>query len=121
MKTLDDIVLAQSYAGKLYDMNRLLRVSYQSRDDRYIADCHSYRKELLDMFGITSILFDGWGYSGIELSIFINIKDNRIESCGIDKCKYSCGGHGRPSVKVLKPTQQEIRIFKRIMEYITTW
>ena len=118
MNKLDDIILAQSYVGKSYDIDKLLSVSYQSGDNRYKADCHSYNEELLNLFGITSILFEGWGCFGIELSIFINTKDNRIESCGIDKCKYSCGGHGRPSVKVLKPTQQEIRIFKRIMEYI---
>ena len=119
MQKLDELVLAQSYIGKSYDIKKLLTVSYQNGDNRYIADCHNYKKELLDLFGITSTLFDNWGYSGIELSIFINIKGNEIESCGMDKCKYSCSGHGRPTAKVLHPTQQEIRLFRRIMEYVT--
>lgn len=118
MKKLDELVLAQSYIGKSYDIKKLLTVSYQNGDNRYIADCHNYKKELLDLFGITSTLLEKWGFYGIEVSIFINIKGNEIENCGIDKCK-SCGGHGRPTVKVLQPTQQELRIFRRIMEYVT--
>ncbi len=119
MQKLNEIEIAQSYIGKTYDIKKLLTVSYQNGDNRYKVDCYNYRKELLDLFGITSALLEKWGCYGIEVSVFINIKDNKIESCGIDKCKYSCSGHGRPTVKVLKPTQQEIRIFKRIMEYIT--
>lgn len=116
---MKELVIAQSYIGKSYDIKKLLTVSYQNGDNRYIADCHNYKKELLDLFGITSTLLDNWGYSSIELSIFINIKDNKIVSCGMDKCRNTCCGHGRPSVKVLKPTQQEIRIFRRIMDYVT--
>ena len=119
MKKLDEIEIAQYYKGKPYDIQKFLKVSHQNGDNRYIADCHNYKNDLLDLFGITSTLLENWGCRGIELSIFINIKDNEIESCGMDKCKHSCSGHGRPSVKVLQPTQQEIRLFKRIMDYVT--
>lgn len=120
MKTLNEHEMAQSYAGKPYDIQKLSTFAYQNGDNRYTSDCHNYKSDLLDLFGITTTLLENWGYYGIELSIFMNIKDNEIESCGIDKCKYSCGGHGRPKVKVMHPTQQEIRIFKRIMDYVTT-
>lgn len=119
MKKLDELEIARSYTGKSYNSEKLSKVSYKNGDNRYISDCHNYREELLDLFGITSTILEKWGFYGIELSIFINIKGNEIESCGVDKCKYSCSGHGRPNVKVLQPTQQELRIFKRIMEYVT--
>lgn len=119
MNKLDVLSIARSYIGKSFDIEKLSKVAYKNGDNRYIADCHNYKEELLDLFGITSTLLERWGFYGIEFSIFINIKGNEIESCGMDKCKYSCSGHGRPSVKVLKPTQQEIRIFRRIMDYIT--
>lgn len=119
MKKLDELEIARSYIGKPYDIEKLSKVSYKNGDNRYIADCHNYKEELLYLFGITSTLLERWGFYGIEFSVFINIKGNEIESCGMDKCKYSCSGHGRPKVKVLHPTQQELRVFKRVMEYIT--
>ena len=120
MIKLTEQEIAQAYKGKPFDIEKLSKVAYKNGDNRYIADCHNYKEELLDLFGITSTLLERWGFYSIEFSIFINIKGNEIVSCGMDKCKYSCGGHGRPSVKVLQPTRQELRIFKRIMEYITT-
>lgn len=119
MKKLDELEIAQAYIGKPCDREKLSKVSYKNGDNRYITDCHNYKEELLDLFGLTSTLLEKWGFYGTEVSVFINIKGNEIENCGIDKCKYSCGGHGRSTVKALKPTQQELRIFKRIMEYIS--
>ena len=118
MEKLHEHDIAQAYKGKPFDIEKLSIVASKNGDNRYIAGCHNYKGELLDLFGITSILLERWGFYGIEFSVFINIKGNGIESCGIDKCKYFCSGHGRPSVKVLQPTQQEIRVFKRVMEYI---
>ena len=119
MEKLHEYDIAQAYKGKPFDIEKLSKVAYKNGDNRYIADCHNYKEELLDLFGITPTLLEKWGFYGIEFSVFINIKDDEIESCGMDKCKNTCGGHGRPKVKVLQPTQQEIRIFRRIMEYLT--
>lgn len=119
MEKLHEQDIAQAYKDKPFDIEKLSKVASKNGDNRYIAGCHTYKEELLDLFGITSTILERWGFYGIEFSVFINIKGNEIESCGIDKCKYSCSGHGRPSVKVLKPTQQELRIFRRIMDYIT--
>lgn len=119
MEKLHEHDIAQAFIGKTYDRDKLSKVAKQNAENRYIAECHTYKNDLLDLFGITSTLLENWGYHGIELSIFITIKDNKIENCGMDKCKCSCSGHGRPKVKVLHSTQQEIRIFKRIMENIT--
>ena len=85
----------------------------------YIADCFNYTEELRNTFGITPILFERWGYYGIEFSINIYLKDGRIEKCSPFKYKNTyCGGHGRPSGYELIPTQQELRIFKRVMDYV---
>lgn len=120
MKKLNERDIAQGYTGKPYDMEKLLSVSYQNGNNRYIADCCNYQEELLNLFGITPTLLEYWGYYGIKFSIFINVENNMVCSCGIDKYKGIGGYHGRPSVRVLTPTQQEIRIFRRLIDYITT-
>lgn len=127
MKQLEEHKIAQSYVGKPFNREKLLTVSYQNGEShpekhpQFIAKCYKYEKELLELFGITHTLFERWGYYGIEFSVIIWINDGKIVACTIEKWKntYS-GGHGRPSGYALIPSQQEIRIFRRIMDYITT-
>ena len=126
MKKLDERAIAQNYVGKNVDNEKLLIVSYQNYKSypegypRYIADCYNYKKDLLDLFSITPLLLERWGYRGIEFSVYLYVEDGRVMDCKIFKYKNTyCGGHGRPSGYELSPTQQEIRIFKRIMDYIT--
>lgn len=126
MKQLDERKIAQSYVGKPFNKEKLLTVSYQNGEShpekypRFIAKCYKYEKELLELFGITHTLFEKWGYYGIEFSVCIYIDDGKIVNSAIDKYKNTyCGGHGRPSGYGLIPSQQEIRVFRRIMDYIT--
>lgn len=85
----------------------------------YIADCYNYTEELQNTFGITPVLLERWGYYGIEFSVYIYIKDGTICNCKVSKYKNTyCGGHGKPSGYELLPTQQELRIFKRVMDYV---
>ena len=72
-----------------------------------------------DMFGITDLLRDYWSYSGIDLDLVLSVEQEIIVSGFLDKMRYSAAGHGRPSVRVMKPTQQELRVARRILQYIT--
>lgn len=126
MKKLNDREIAQGYVGKTVNNENLLAVSYQNgtsypeKYPRFISDCYHYKKEHLDLFGITPRLLESWGYRGVEFSVYIYIEDGMVADCKIFKYKNTyCGGHGRPSGYELNPSQQEIRIFRRIMDYIT--
>ena len=117
---LNERDIAQAYVGKAYDNNRLLTVSYANGTDRYISDCYNFKKDQLGLFGITPTLLERWGYYGIEFTIYIYVAEGRIGGCKVSKYKNTyCGGHGRPSGYELHPTQQELRIFKRVMDYVT--
>ena len=126
MKKLNDREIAQTYVGKTFNQEKLLAVSYQNgtsypdNHPRFISDCYHYKQEFLNLFGITPLLLESWGYRGVEFSVYVYIADGMIAGCKIFKYKNThCGGHGRPSGYELTPSQQEIRIFKRIMDYIT--
>lgn len=125
IKKLDEREIAQNYVGKHFDAEKILAVSYQNGEShpegytRYIADCHNYKKETLNQFNITPTLVEYWGYLGIEFTLYIYVEDGTVMECKISKCRETGGYHGRPSVHVLTPSQQEIRIFRRIMDYIT--
>lgn len=80
----------------------------------YISD-----PQLREIFGVTDALEEKWGYSGIDFSLHITIEGDTISKGHLDKYRESCGGHGRPIIRVLTPTQQELRIARRILQYIT--
>lgn len=87
---------------------------YVIYNSRYLDKSH-YRA----LFGITDRLKDQWEYSGVEFNLYLAIKDDIITAAHLDKYREGGGGHGRPVVHVLKETQQELRVARRILQYIT--
>lgn len=129
VKKLDEDLIAVSYVGKAVNEEHLQH-TFRSNGGKgeYIAYCNCCDEEECDLFGITDILLDKWDYDGIDFRVYIFVQDGRIVENGgyygrqnkIFKYKETCGGHGRPSGYELTPTQQEIRIFRRIMDYVTS-
>lgn len=73
--------------------------------------------EFCSLFGLTDALYDKWTYSGIEFNIYLNMDGDTIQRCIVDKFRASEAP--RPGTKVLEPTQQELRIARRILDFTT--
>ena len=136
MKKLNEREVAKCYVGKTVDSEKLLPMFHNNGENRaydiytykpiegyftnHIAYCSCFDKETRDQFGITPLLHERWGYAGIDFNVYIYVANGEIKACKIFKYKECSGGyHGRPSGYELTPSQQEIRIFRRIMDYIT--
>lgn len=125
MKKLDEMEIAQTYKGKFCSMKKIYQLCNEngsckiSDRSEYIADCNNFSEEEFKKFGITDILYDKWLYNDVEFRIYIHTQNGAIVHSKICKYKKIYGG-GRPSNYELQPTQQEIRIFRRIMDYVTT-
>lgn len=122
IKKLDSHEVAQCYEGKPIDFEKLLKVFTENGDDgeEYIAYCIEFDEDQCSLFNITPTIYDYWEFYGIEFSIYLDIKNETVFNCEISKFRETGGYHGRPQTHVLTPTQQEIRIFRRIMDYIIT-
>ena len=88
--------------------------AYVIYNSRYLGK-HHYR----ELFGVTERLKEQWEYSGVDFNLYLTINDDVITAANLDKYREAGGGHGRPSVHVLKETQQELRVARRILQYIT--
>ena len=123
MKKLDGHEIAQAYEDKAINLEKLLKFFNEkgkfNNHDHYIAYCEQFTEDECSLFNITPTIKEFWVYHGIELRIYINLDDNKVYNCAISKYKEVGGYHGRPSGHGLKPSQQELRIFRRIMDYIT--
>ena len=103
-------VNSETYANVAYKNGN----QYMSCNADYIDD-----PQYCGLFGITYRLKWMWEYSGIEYSIFLTVEDGIITKAHIDKIRELSGGHGRPITKVLSISQQELRVARRILQYIT--
>lgn len=75
-------------------------------------------QQLRELFGVTDKLKEQWERRGTDFNVCIHLRDDEIIYCGIDKSNEGDGA--RPSGgRDLKCTQQELRIARRILEYIT--
>ena len=71
------------------------------------------------LFRITPALTSGWQNGDIAFGVQLYIKDGCIAGGRIIKYKETCTECGlRPSGYEMAPTQQELRIAKRVLEYL---
>lgn len=114
MERLDKYEVARSYIGKRVDLAKFSEV-FTENGYTYIAYCGSFYGK----FGITNALYDRWLYKGIDFRVNATLEDGKIAKCSIFKYEDSSGGYScRPQGGEGTPTQQEIRIFRRIMDYV---
>jgi hypothetical protein len=119
MNKLNECEIAKSYVGKAVNAEKMNEIfdynGVHSGLSNYIATCFHLDKETREKFGITPLLHERWGYAGVDFSVILDVLNDEIMRC----CIYKCRDTDFNSF-VLTPSQQEIRIFKRIMDYITT-
>lgn len=76
-----------------------------------------YKPELIEAFGVTQKLKELWERRGTEFVVSVHVTDGKITSASISK--ENEGDGARPSGRSLVCTQQDLRIARRILEYIT--
>ena len=121
MKKLNEQEIVQSYIGKTINFDRMLKVFEENGNDgkEYVAYLDQFDEDQCSLFNITDILYERWEFYGIQFSIFLDVENKTVCNCVVDKYRETGGYHGRPQTHVLTPSQQELRIFRRIMDYIT--
>lgn len=123
MATLSEKDITSQYIGRRICADRLSRCAQKNGSGRepavYIVySCgFLYDQELLELFGVTAKLKDQWERRGTDFNLCLRISDNQIVACTIDK--HHEGDGARPSCQDLKCTQQELRIARRILDYLT--
>ena len=118
MEKLYERDIAQTYIGKPCNDERLSEV-FLKGNTFYCGQCDNKIKWKFD---ITPALYIGWEQHGIDFKIQVFTSNGAITHCGIIKYKDDYRGlYVRTPARELKPTQQELRLFKRVMDYITTW
>lgn len=78
-------------------------------------------KEYQEIFGLTSALIERWDYLGIDFRIYLYICDGLITGGHVFKyVRTSESSHFRPTGYETDATQQELRIVRRILNFLTS-
>lgn len=75
--------------------------------------------DLRKQFGLTDKLHEDWLYRGVEFELHLFVDEGEAVGCSVEKARYGHCGHFKPNIHVLSPTTQELRVARRILEYIT--
>lgn len=123
MPVLTDQEIYIPFIGHAVHVENLARCAHRNGSGREPAEyivysCgFLYDKELRELFGVTDKLKDLWERRGTEFNVYLYIADGILTNCHI--LKYTESGGARPSMSTPKCTQQELRIVRRILNYIT--
>lgn len=129
IKLLEHEIFAEILGNEI-NMERLERIGYSNGNghDSY-SDSREYiishvdyfdNAEYVEILRLTDTIKERWNTGNIDFSIYIYLKDGKVTGGHIFKYKETASScHLRPTGYEMEPTQQEIRIAKRILEYVT--
>lgn len=116
MGSLKESEIAKVYEGKSFIPEKLRKIAIGSGNSRAVVFSRRITKSQGALIGITDEIFNKWWDDDIIFSVYIDLIEpaNIIEDCGIHMIK-----DGSPDFIEIDPTEQELEIFKNVMEYIT--
>lgn len=96
--------------------------SYADCDEFIICHADYYDKnEFIELFRLTDAIREHWDRCGIDFSVFLYLREGKIAGGHIYKYKeMSRSCPSRPAGYETEPTRQEIRITRRILNYLTS-
>ena len=121
MESLKELEIAKSYEGKAFIPEKLRKIAIGSGNTRAVVFSRRITKSQGALIGITDEIFNKWWDDGIAFSVYIDLIEpaNIIEACGVNKLKEAYGSDGSFQPIKLSPTQQDLEIFKNVIDYIT--
>ncbi len=121
MAKLTERDIIAPFLGKAVNQENFKKIGYNNGGNKYlICNADYINKEVFcTLFGITDRLKWMWGYSGVDFTLCLTFDNWTVTECHLYKCREGGGGHGRPVSTVLTETQQELRVARRILQYIT--
>lgn len=121
MAQLTENSIAALAVGQKVNEANLAKCTHKTggRADYVAYSCdYLYKRELIELFGVTPKLKESWERRGVEFDIYFHITDGIIDSCRISKTSETTLS-ARGCADWLVPSQQELRIARRIIQFVT--
>jgi hypothetical protein len=128
MGIVKELEVFAAVVGMRLDIGKLREIAFHNgKGTGEYADCEEFvigdllflSKELMKQLRITDALIERWEYGGILFRVNLFIRNGILLGGHIYKYKnttQSC--HFRPTGYIMDPTQQEIRLVGRVLDYL---
>lgn len=122
MATLTETSITSAFIGKIVNADNLKKCTWDSflENKKYTVYSSGflYDKFLMERFGATQKLKETWERRGTEFTVSVDVFEGKISAARIGK--DNTGDGARPSGGgPLTCSQQDLRIARRILEFIT--
>lgn len=122
MEYLKESKIAKQYEGKAFIPEKLQKVAIGSGNTRAVVSNIRLSQVQGALIGITDEIYNQWWDDDIFFGVFIDLDeatDSIIEHCCIQKNKRILNKDGEMSFVDIATTQQEVEIFRNVMDFIT--
>ena len=121
MKELTEAAIAKAYVGKPYNTDHLRRIAMGTQTGAVVFSRRITRSQGA-LIGLTDELFERWWDADVYVKVSIELDEESqiIKECVFDKYTSTDIGNGKFQFSSLTPTEEDLRIFHNVMEYVTT-
>lgn len=98
--------------------NGIGRGDYADCEEFFVGNMGHMSNALVRSFRITDALLESWKRDGIHFRLCLYIRGGKLIGGHIFKYKETAGNHLRLTGYAMSPTQQEIRIANRVLQYL---
>lgn len=121
MKELNEAEIAKAYIGKPYNIDHLRKVAMGTQSGAVVFSRRITRSQGA-LIGITDEIYERWWDADAYVKICIELDEETqtIKECIFDKSTVIGEKNGLPQFGRLTPTEEDLRIFLNVMEYVTT-
>ena len=120
MARLTEEEIISPFIGKRLDLKKIEPIAWDNGDGYSICSSEYFDdEEYQELFGLTEALLDQWLEKDVQLDLILFTEDDVITECEIQKHRETDCGHFRSDNEWLTPTQQELRIVRRILQHVT--
>lgn len=121
MKDLIEADIAKAYVGKPCNIDHLRLIAMGSQSGAVVYN-RRITKSQGALVGITDEIFERWWDADISVMVHIELDEESqlITECIFDKYTVTEIEHRKYHFSSLTPTEEDLRIFLNIMEYVTT-
>lgn len=121
MERLNEAEIAKYYEGKSFICEKVSRLMMGTQSGAVLYSRHIHKSQGA-LIGITDEIFEQWWDDCIHFFVYVDLDDEAqtITKCWMEKKRITFDPSDKSQHTTLKPTQEDLEIFRNVMEFITT-
>lgn len=121
MESLNEAESAATYQGKPFTPEKVRKLMRGTQSGVVLYSRHIHKSQGA-LIGITDEIYERWWNEDIHFFVYVDLDDETqtITKCWLQKKRITFDSPDGSQHTTLKPTIEDLEIFRNVMEFITT-